>query len=210
MQAKPDVKKLLDALRSPDEKVRTEAWLGAGDLGARAVQPLANLTAAMEAKVEDLQREGAKKEDIGYALEVGRAAKRAIWKIVRTAGAPGAQGARTQTVKRLLGLLDDKQPVALRREALWMISEIAEGVEAADPVAALLKNNELREDARMALERIPGDETLAALKAAFDQAPEDFKYNLAQSLRKRGVKVKGYPCQKLKPTKKTKVKPAGA
>ena len=209
MQKNPEVKKLLDALQSDDENVRTEAWLGAGEVGARAVRPLARLMAAMDAKVKRVQQAGGKKEVTGQALEVSRAAKRAMWKIVRTVGAPKAKG-RKQTVKRLIGLLDDERPTAVRREALWMVSEIGEGGEEVAPVAALLKNSDLQEDARMVLERLPGDEAVAALKAGFEQAPEDFKYNLAQSLRKRGVKVEGYPCQKLVPTKETKVKPVDA
>ena len=36
---------------------------------------------------------------------------------------------------------------------------------------------------------------------------EDFKLNMAQSLRKRGQKVRGYSCVKLVPKKKTNVKP---
>ncbi len=59
----------------------------------------------------------------------------------------------------------------------------------------------LREDVRMALERIPIKRAVQALKAGFEVAPEDFKGNLAQSLRKRGVKVEGYPCVKLVPAK---------
>ena len=75
-----------------------------------------------------------------------------------------------------------------------------------DPIAGLMKNENLREDARMALERIPNRRAVAALKAAFEEAPEDFKPNIVQSLRKRGEEVAGYPCQKLVPTKKTDVK----
>ena len=70
-----------------------------------------------------------------------------------------------------------------------------------------MRNKNLREDARMALERIPGKRTVTTLKAAFEKVPEDFKPNIAQSLRKRGEEVAGYPCKKLVPTKKTDVKP---
>jgi hypothetical protein len=59
----------------------------------------------------------------------------------------------------------------------------------------------------MALERIPAKGAAAALKAGFEAAPEDFKPNIAQSLRKRGQEVKGYPSQKLAPSKETNLKP---
>jgi len=58
----------------------------------------------------------------------------------------------------------------------------------------------------MVLERIPGKASVAALMAGFKTSPEDFKGNIAQSLRKRGKKVRGYECVKLVPTKKTTVK----
>ena len=86
-----------------------------------------------------------------------------------------------------------------------MLSEIA-GTNSVEPVAGLLKNDELREDARMVLERIPAKSAVAALKAGFEAAPEDFKPNIAQSLRNRGQEVAGYPREKLMPKKKTDLK----
>jgi hypothetical protein len=59
------------------------------------------------------------------------------------------------------------------------------------------------------LQRIPGDKSLAALKAGLAAAPDDFKPNIAQSLRQRGEEVPGIPCAKLVPSRKTNVKPAG-
>ena len=62
---------------------------------------------------------------------------------------------------------------------------------------------------RMVLERIPGDESLAALKEGLETLPEDFRLHIAQSLRNRGVEVdeNRYPCQKMVPTRATRVKP---
>ena len=87
-----------------------------------------------------------------------------------------------------------------------MLSEIG-ARNSIKSIARLIANKELREDARMALERIPNKQAIQALKFRFKKAPEDFKPNIAQSLRKRGVKVDGYPCQKLVPKKKTNLKP---
>jgi len=182
-----DVSALLEKIRSDDPQVRTTAWLGAGRVGAPALKPLAALAA-------------------GGELEVGRAAKRAMWKIVRDAGRPGADSERRPVVAALLPLLGDEQPVAVRREVLWMLSEIG-GNESVDAMAALFSHGELREDARCALQRIPGRRSLAAFRRALTRVPEDFKINIAQSLRARGVEVPGYPCQKLVPTKQTSVKP---
>ena len=175
--------------KSNAETIRAKAWQHAYVVGPAAIQPVAALM--VETK-----------------LEITRAAKRAVWKIVRHAGRPGAEVEREAAVAELLGLLSDDQPRAVRAEVLWMLSEIA-GDEAVEPVAALLSNEELREDARMVLQRIDGDASLAALQAAMTTVPDDFKINIAQSLRARGVKVEGRPCQKLLPTKQTNVKPVG-
>jgi HEAT repeat protein len=175
------VNRLIKRLRSSDAETRTEAWQSAGDIGAPAVQQL-----ALVMTDED--------------LEVARAAKRAMWKIVRHTGRPGAPRARMAVVGKLCGLLGADQPVSVRREVVWMLSEIG-GMRAIRPLAELLSDEHLREDARMALERIPLPRAVQALKASFETAPEEFKPNLAQSLRKRGVRVEGYPCVKLVPTK---------
>ena len=175
------VNRLITRIKSSDAKTRTKAWQSAGDIGALAVHPL-----AMVMTDDD--------------LEVARAAKRAMWKIVRHTGRPGAPRARIAVVSKLCGLLGADQPVSVRREVLWMLSEIG-GTRAINPIAELLSDERLREDARMALERIPIKGAVQALKAGFEAAPEEFKPNLAQSLRKRGVKVEGYPCVKLVPTK---------
>ena len=174
-------------VRNKNDKVRAEALLSAGGVGAPAVKSLAKVMADKD-------------------VEVMRAGKRALWKIVRHAGRPRARDEKKAVVTELVGLLGDDQPTSVRREVLWMLSEIY-GRTSIKPIAALLSNKELREDARMVLQRIPGKQSIAALKKGLKAAPKDFKLNIAQSLRKRGVKVRGLACVKLVPTKKTNVKP---
>jgi HEAT repeat protein len=181
------VDSLMAGIRDENDKVRTDAWQSAGEVGAPAVEALAKVMTDEN-------------------LEVARAAKRALWKIVRVVGRPRAGNERRAVLGRLVELLGDEQPVPVRREVLWMLSEIGTR-RSIKPIAALLSNRELREDARMVLQRIPSRGALAALRAGFKAAPEDFKINIAQSLRQRGVEVSGYPCVKLVPTKKTNVKP---
>jgi hypothetical protein len=108
----------------------------------------------------------------------------------------------------LLKLLDNSQPVQLRRDVLWMIWQIA-GDEAVAPIAAVLANAELREDARMALERLPGDKATAALREALATAADADRPALAHSLRVRGVETPGAADLRLKPTKRTAVQPVG-
>lgn len=181
---KQAVDELIAKIKSSDDQIRGPAWQNAGPLGAAAVQALSVVMAEADP-------------------EVARAAKRALWKIVRHAGHPGAKPEQNAVAVRLIPLLSST-PTAVRREVLWMLSELG-GDDSVPPVAALLTDQELREDARAALQRIPGTKALAALKAALKTVPEEYKPAIAVSLRARGVKVERYPSQKLVPTKKTNV-----
>jgi len=180
---------LLKNIQSTEDPVRAAARDGAGPIGAPAVLPLAKLAADGE-------------------LEVARAATRAIQNIVYHAGRPGAEGEAQAVAAELVKLLVDPQPLQLRRNVLWMTWQIA-GEEAVDPVAALLTNADLREDARMTLERLPGEKATAALQAALAAAAEADRPALAHSLNVRGVATPGVPDLRLKPTKPTSVQPVG-
>jgi HEAT repeat protein len=183
---KQTVDELIARIKNPDDNVRGAAWQNAGPTGAPAVKPLAGLMADRD-------------------MEVSRSAKRALWVIVRHAGRPGADKERQAVLTELVPLLNGT-PTPVRRETLWMLSEIATD-SAIKPIAACLKDPEVREDARAALERIPGKASVAALKDGLQSVPEDFKPAVAQSLRVRGVEVKGYPSQKLVPTRPKPVPP---
>jgi len=179
----------LEKIQSSDDNVRAPARDAAGPMGAKAVAPLAKIAVASD-------------------LEIARAANRAIQNIVYHAGRPGAGDEAKAVAAALIELLKTQQPAQFHRDVLWMTWQIA-GDEAVEPVAALLSNAELREDARMALEGLPGEKSLAALKAALAAAPDDFKPSVAHSLRVRGVEVPGVPDLRLVPTKKTSVQPVG-
>ena len=187
--ANMDAGELILRIQDKDDKVRAAAVLKAEEVGAVAVQQLAGLMVSNE-------------------MEVARAAKNALWQIVRHAGRPDADIERKSVVNELLPLCGVRQSASVRREVLWMLSEIA-GDEAVDVMSPLLADADLREDARMALQRLPGDKSLDALRVALVAVPEDFKPNIAVSLRLRGIDVSGYPSAKLVPTKATKVTPSG-
>ena len=180
---------LVDGIQNADHAQRAAARDGAGPVGAQAVPPLAKIAA-------------------GGDFEVARAANRAIQNIVYHAGRPGAEDEAKAVAAALLELLGDSYPVQLRRDALWMTWQIA-SEEAVDPVAALLGDSELHEDARMALERLPGEKATAALKSALAAAADADKPALAHSLRVRGVDVPGVADLRLVPAKKTSVQPVG-
>jgi len=175
------VEPLLAALRSTDARQRGRAWQSAGSLGADAVRPLAAL-------MQDPQ------------FETARSARRAIERIVADAGRPGAEAKRQAIARELIAVLESRPPTRIARDLLWLASEVA-GDNAVPALAAWLNHPDLREDARQVLHRLPGDAALAALRAAFASAPEEFKPNLAYSLRARGVSIAGYPDAKLLPTR---------
>jgi HEAT repeat protein len=171
---------LVARLKSQDQEVRGDAWQNAGPAGAAAIAPVATLWTDPD-------------------FEVARSAKRAVWNIVRHAGRPGATK-EAKAVEAALVPLTGHVSAAVRREVIWMLSEIG-GNDAVEALEILLNDRDVRDDARCALERIPGGKSVRVLQRALKSAPEEFRYALAESLRKRGEKVPGYPSQKLVPTK---------
>jgi hypothetical protein len=185
----PAVARLLADIQSTDDAVRGPAWQGAGPAGAPAVAPLAGVLTHAD-------------------FEIARSARRALYQIVRYAGRPGAGREAAAVEGALLAALAAERTAAARRHLLWMLSEIG-GDAAVVPIAALLDDAELREDARGVLQRIPGGKPVAALKKALAKAPPDFQPALADALRARGQKVGGHPSRKLTPVKPTSVKAEG-
>ncbi len=186
-KADAGIQGLIERIRSPDEVVSGVAWQSAGPYGAPAVKPLAALMAS-------------------HDFELARKAKRALYRVVRHVGHPAAVQER-KAVERQLILVLSSATAPVRREVVWMLSEIGT-TRAVGPMAALLSNEELREDARCALTRHPAPSAVAALKSAFAAASGDFKYALAESLRQRGVMVNGSPSRKLVPTAQTGLAPS--
>jgi hypothetical protein len=183
------VEELMTGILSGDEAAGNAACEAAPQYGASAVRPL-----AIEMGRPD--------------FEIARRAKRALYRVVRHAGRPGG-GADAEAVQtKLIGVLHNSlpRPTPVRREILWMLSEIG-NARAVSSIARLLTDKDLREDARCVLTRMPLPEALAALKRAFESAEEDFRYALADSLRARGEKVEGYPSRKTVPTGQTTVVP---
>lgn len=180
---------LIAGIQSPDDNVRAAARDNVGPLGAAAIGPLAKIACEGEG-------------------EIARAANRAMLNVVYHAGRPDASDEAKAVAAELIKLISPEPPLQFRRDVLWMVWQIA-GPEAVAPVAALLSNPDLREDARMCLEGLPAAEAVGALQTALGTAPDDFKPAVAHSLRKRGVEVPGVSELRLVPTKQTSVKPVG-
>jgi hypothetical protein len=185
------VDNLIAKIKDKSDKVRAEGWLNAWKVGAPAIKPLAAVTTSGDSN-----------------LEVARSAKRALWQIVNHFGRIEAEDKRKTILAELQALLTDEWPDAFRRDVLWMLSEIGDA-SSVEPISEVLKNRELLDDARCALQRIPGDVSLAALKAALESVPNRYKNHIAHALRVRGVEVDmaTYPDQNLIPTKPIGPKP---
>ncbi|MBM3289305.1 MAG: hypothetical protein FJY92_04065, partial [Candidatus Hydrogenedentes bacterium] len=98
-------KEFLKSIQSGNDDARTAAWQNAGAFGDTVITPLAELAA-------------------GKDIETSRAAKHGLWQIVRHCGRPGADDERRVVNGALLKLLSNGLPVQLRRDVLWMLSEI--------------------------------------------------------------------------------------
>ena len=187
------VDSLIAKIKDKSDKVRAEGWLSAAKVGAAAIKPLAAVTTSGDSD-----------------LEVARAAKKALWQIVHDFGRIEAEDQRKAILAELQALLTDDWPDAFRRDVLWMLSEIGDD-SSVEAIYAVLKNRELLDDARCALERIPGQAALDALKAALESVPKGYRNAIAHALRVRGVEpgLDKYPEENLNPPKQSDAKPAG-
>jgi HEAT repeat protein len=126
----------LQDIASPNPQVRYMAWRFASRRGARAVVPLGDLAAS---------------EDKGVA----KAAQGALQEIAFYAGRPDAQDEARAVAEQLLLLTAPSRPRAVRANALHLLGFVADKPLAL-AIARLSQDPEVGEDARMALQRIPG------------------------------------------------------
>lgn len=183
------VAELIRALQGDSNEKRAQAWFACGPLGATAIPRLVALWGEADA-----------------GLEVQRAARHAVIQIVRFASRPKARESRKRVVTELSRLVEADGPAQIRRELLWLLSEIA-GDESLPVLSRLLAQAAVREEACMALERIPGRRSLKILENSLSQSPADFKPVLAAALARRGHETKGVDSPRLAPRAQTQVQP---
>lgn len=163
-----NLKDWLEKLKSDDAEARAVAARAAGPQGAAAIVPLAEIMGG---------------DNKGAAW----AATQALNHIAHYSARPGArpQEAR-QVAAELLKIAASNRPRMVRSEALDALGFIG-GAPEVPMLARLLDDKDVREEARMALERIPGAESQRALQQASQKAPADFQPNLRQSLYSRSL-----------------------
>lgn len=117
----------------------------------------------------------------------GKAAYEAIKKIVYNAGRPGAAAEAKSASSALLELASSQHPRYVRADAIQLLGVVG-GDDEAKALAAMISDTDLGEDARMALERIPGKAADDALKSAARSASPERRAAIDLSLRHRKLK----------------------
>jgi len=157
----------LARVAAPSADVRAEAWKAAGPFGAAAVKPLAKL---------------AESEEPG----VTKAALAAIGTITAHAGRPGAPDELSAVAQALAEAVQAAGDDQLRRELLHFLG-LAASDRQVSLLAGLLTDPAVGEDARIALERIPGDAATRALIEALRASSEEVQVRAADALARRGA-----------------------
>lgn len=167
-QADPAVGSLLANIRHGDMAARQVAVRQAPLVGTPALSPLGEVLGS---------------ENPAAA----RAALEALQRIAHHAARPGAGAEAKAAAAQLVQLIGKEHPRQVRAEALYLLGLVG-GAEAVPKIAAQMADPDVREEARMALERIPDRSAERALIGAMRTAPAEFRPALAQSLRHRRIK----------------------
>jgi len=173
-----EVDEFLIRIQDESADVRYAAWKAAGPMGPRAVVPLGDLMA-------------------GGDRGVAKAATEALANIAHYSARPDAPASERQAVaSELIKLLSPDRPSGVRAEALHLLSCVG-GAEAVDAAADLLTDPQLRDAARMALQRMPGKEATRALIEGLDAAATEFKPRIIEALGQRADAAAIGPLMKL-------------
>lgn len=123
----------------------------------------------------------------GSDQPAGRAAYEAIKRITYNAGRPGATAEAKAASESLLKLTSPEYPRQVRADAIELLGIVA-GEAESKPLADLMSDKDVGEDARLALERIPGKAAEDALKAAARGSNAEKRAAIDLSLRHRKLK----------------------
>ena len=141
----PTLATLIADVKAGDTVLRLRAVDQAALVGADAIVPLGEVMGGSDAAA-------------------AKAAMEALRRVAYHAGRPGAAAERRKAAAELVKLLAAGQPRRVRAEALQLLGGVA-GDPAVPGMARLLADESLKDDARMALQRMPGKRASAALMA---------------------------------------------
>ncbi len=120
---------------------------------------------------------------------VAKAARRALELRVHHAARPGAPREAAEVAQILLSASQTSKVRSVRAKALSLLGCVGDS-RVVFGLARLLQDPEVHEEARMALERIPGSASTEALRRALKERPASEKPALEQSLRRRAATPK--------------------
>lgn len=166
--APPDesVGRFLQRIESEDADVRCATWQEAGRMDARAVAPLAELMC-------------------GEDREVARAAQHALTTLVVAHTRRPAHDLRRQAVTTAVAKVAcGEYPFQVQREGIHLLSLIG-GASAIEPLGGLLTDPDLNDEARMALQRIPGPRATGTLIEGLSRVDEPMRLRLIEALGRR-------------------------
>jgi HEAT repeat protein len=174
-------KALLEKITSRNEDVRFAARADAAAVGAPAVAALVELL--------DEARKPPSPDAAAQELrhEVAITARAALERLVHHAGRPGADAEREAVAAELAKALAPGQTLKTKREVLRLVGFVG-GDAQVDAVAKLLEDPDanVRETARLTLERMPGGVSVAALLEAARRLGDERKPDLLFSVGKKG------------------------
>ncbi len=163
--AQAELEQFLGKISSDNGDVRREAFEDAKRYGAAAVVPLGPFL-------------------FGENRSVARAAQLSIEAIVAHAGRPDAGPECAAVGRALVELMGQPGPPTTHAFVIRQLALVGSD-EAVPALARLLDDEALREDARQALHRIPGDAATQALIAALPKADPDFRAGIIFALGNR-------------------------
>ena len=158
----------LTQIKYGDAAARTQAVKHATYLGTGAIPSLGSIYAS---------------GDPGAA----RAACEALKRICYNAGRPGATVEANTAATHLVTLTSKEYPRHVRADAMLLLGLVGTATTAA-LLSTFLTDMDVREDARMAIERIPGSEVDDVLRKAARVVPADYRSAIDQSLRHRRMR----------------------
>jgi hypothetical protein len=149
--ADPPMSRLIVDLQGADDHARAAARQLLPGYGVDAFDPLLGL----------INHENA---------TVAKAAYTVLFDIANESSQPGREAQRAEVARLSMRLLDAAQPSATKRMGLRLVALCAPEGAGLEPVMALLRDPELREPARAALQRMATREAKVALASALAEA----------------------------------------